>query len=439
MIRKLLKSNTSWSLGSNILTAVLGFVNLALIAHLFPKNEAGLWFMLLTVYTLLEMLRSGLIQTPFIRFYVSAQREVERMRLTGVSWQLLLLFTFFIALLMLPASYLSCFDQPAFVLAKKYTLLWLVCALPFQLLQWQLQARGYFRKLAVVKVVFSLAISALLLLQFKLKLSIQVIVLLYGNIQLFIGVLGLLIGWLKLGYWSKTDSERKRLLGFGKYSMLTMVASSLLRSSDQFIIATWLGPSALALYAIPQKLVEAIEIPVRSFASVDIPVATSLFHKDDKADLRTFFYRQAGLLSILILPLVTILLLFPVPIVNLLGGGKYHQSAMLLQIFCFYALLIPLDRYCGLLLDAANRPRLNTLKVILMLIVNVVLDIAAVYSGMGLYGIAAGSTVTFLLGLIIGWFQLKDILSAFTPLLFWKEGVLKIFNNFFTKTAMPSK
>lgn len=438
MVRKLLYSNTSWSLISNGLTAILGFVNLALIARLFSKDEAGMWFMLLTVYTLLEMLRSGWVQTPFIRFYVSARHENERRQLTGASWQLLLFFTIAISLLLLPALLFKSFDQPAFKLAKHYTVVWLFCALPFQLLQWQLQARSQFKKLAAVKIVFALLFSALLLLQFKLKSDINLIVLFYGGIQLFIGVAGMAFKWLRLGKWTNTSAERKSLSGFGKYSMLTMIASSLLRSSDQFIIAAWLGPSALALYAIPQKLIEAIEIPVRSFASVAMPAATALYHKHDSQGLRKLFYRQAGFLSFLILPLAAAFMLFPVPVVNLLGGGKYLQSAMLLRIFCCYTLLIPLDRYCGLLLDAANRPGYNTLKVISMLIINVVLDIAALSMGAGLYGVAAGSTITFLLGVVIGWVQLKDILCAFKPILFWREGITGFWGSL-KNTPIPLK
>jgi O-antigen/teichoic acid export membrane protein len=130
------------------------------------------------------------------------------------------------------------------------------------------------------------------------------------------------------------------------------------------------------------------------------------------------------------MPLLVVFFVFPHQIVNLLGGAKYHESSLLLQIFCFYAALIPLDRYCGLLLDAGNRPHKNTLKVIAMLAANVTLDLLALWLGMGVYGVAAGSTVTFLLGIIIGWVQLKDILGVFTPVLFWKEGLLSSINSF---------
>ena len=426
MIKKILYSNTSWSLLSNVITALLGFVNLGFIAHQFSKEDAGQWFMLLTVYTLFELFRSGWVQTPFVRYFVVAGNEEERSRLTAASWQLLLFFTFIITTLLFLVFTFVKIDNASFTLAKTYTILWLFSALPYQLLQWQLQARSLFKKLSIIRLLFPVAFAILLLFQLKFKFAIHTVVLLYALLQFLAGFVGLVLGWLQFGKWrANLREERARLSNFGKYSMITMVTASLLRSSDQFIIAFWLGPAAVAVYSIPQKLIEAIEIPVRSFASVAVPRATALFTQNKLLELRNFFYGQCGLLTVMILPLLLVLFTLPTPIVNLLGGSKYQQSSMLLQIFCFYAALIPLDRYCGVLLDAGNRPKINTMKVIFMLITNVVLDVLALWLGAGLYGVAAGSTLTFLLGIIIGWVQLKDILGGFDAKLFWQEGVMR--------------
>jgi O-antigen/teichoic acid export membrane protein len=424
VIKKTLYSNTSWSLLSNGVTAVLGFVNLGFIARQYSKDDAGKWFMLLTIYTLLEMLRSGWVQTPFVRYHVVASGQEERSRLTGAAWQLLLLITIIISLLFIPLICFPKLDNGAFSLAKRFTILWLFSALPYQLLQWQLQARMLFKKLAVIRMLFPLMFSILLIFQLKYKLTMETVIWWYALLQFFAGFVGFASGWLQLGNWKvKLKTERKKLSDFGKYSMLTMITAGLLRSSDQFIIAMWLGPAAVAVYSIPQKLIEAIEIPVRSFASVAIPNATALWRQQKVKELRAFFYQQCGLLTALIIPILAVFFCFPSLIVNLLGGGKYHESSLLLQIFCFYAALIPLDRYCGILLDAGNRPQINSIKVIAMLIVNVALDLLALSLGAGLYGVAAVSSLTFLLGIIIGWIQLKDILDVFTIKLFWKEGL----------------
>ncbi len=434
MLKKLLHSNTSWSLLSNGATALLGFVNLAFIARQFSQTDAGKWFMLLTVYTLLEMLRSGWVQTPFVRYFVVAKDEKEQGYLIAASWQLLLSFTVVLSAVVSVVFYFINHQSVAYSLAAQLTVLWLFATLPYQLLQWQLQAKSWFKKLAIVRLIFPLSFTILLLFQLKLKLGIETLAALYAMLQFVAGMIGFCTGWLHFGSWKKgAKTKRKQLSGFGKYSMLTMVTANLLRSSDQFIIASFLGPAALAVYAVPQKLIEAIEIPVRSFASVAVPKATSLWQNEKMQQLRQFFYSQCGMLTALIVPLLLALFLFPSFIVSLLGGGKYQQSSLVLQIFCFYAILLPLDRYCGVLLDASNRPHKNTIKVILMLLINVAGDLIAVYSGWGIYGVAASSTVTFLMGVIIGWIQLKDILLGFSANLLWKEGVLNSYQTFTNK------
>src|ERR1700744_1818399 len=163
MIKKILYGSTSWSLLSNCGTALLGFVNLGIIAHQYTREDAGKWFMLLTVYTLLEMLRSGWVQTPFVRYFIVAANDNVRARLIAASWQLLLLFTLIITLVFGLVIYFIKINNSAFLLARNFTVLWLISALPYQLLQWQLQARSQFKRLAIVKIWFTISVTALLL------------------------------------------------------------------------------------------------------------------------------------------------------------------------------------------------------------------------------------------------------------------------------------
>jgi O-antigen/teichoic acid export membrane protein len=385
--------------------------------------------MLLTVYTLLEMLRSGLVQTPFIRYFIVANTKAKKDALMASAWQILLLFTLVTCAILLPFILFYNSVDSAFSVAKPNIIIWLIASLPYQITQWQLQAKSHFKKLAIIRILFPLCFTALLLYQTVQPISIINIALYYATIQFGCGIIAFILGWLNLGNWHlNLKVQRQQLTGFGKYSMVTMVGASLLRSSDQFIIAAWLGPTAVALYSIPQKLIEAIEIPVRSFASVAVPKATALFVQNNLTELRLFFYKQCALLTIIIFPLILGFLIFPHLIINLMGGKQYQQSALLLQIFCFYAVFIPLDRYCGILLDAVNQPQKNTLKVIIMLTINVLGDLAVLYLGLGLYGVAAVSTVTFSFGVFYGWIQLRDILQKFSFKLFWVEGVVGLIN-----------
>jgi O-antigen/teichoic acid export membrane protein len=189
------------------------------------------------------------------------------------------------------------------------------------------------------------------------------------------------------------------------------MGSNLLRSSDTLIIGFMMSAKDLASYSIPLKLIEVIEILLRSFAASAMPVLSKFKSVEQKAELRSAFYRYTGLLSLLILPIIAASILFADSLVVLLGGEQYAESAYILRILAVYAAFLPLDRFSGITLDIIGKPYLNFLKVILMLIVNVTGDIIAITYFGNIGSIAAVSILTFLTGVIFGNYFLKKYLN----------------------------
>jgi O-antigen/teichoic acid export membrane protein len=114
-------------------------------------------------------------------------------------------------------------------------------------------------------------------------------------------------------------------------------------------------------------------------------------------------------------------LLADIPI-YLIGGPKYQntEAANLLRISMALAILYPIDRFVGVTLDVVNQPRLNLVKVFLMLAVNVVGDVTALLVFGNIYGVAVASLPTGITGFTFGYIHLKkhlplsirDILST---------------------------
>ncbi|MGB0178207.1 MAG: hypothetical protein ACPF9D_13655, partial [Owenweeksia sp.] len=65
--KKLLKTNKSLSLISSGTAAVLGLVTFGLLARSFSMSELGYWGFFMTVYTLFDMLRAGMISNALIK------------------------------------------------------------------------------------------------------------------------------------------------------------------------------------------------------------------------------------------------------------------------------------------------------------------------------------------------------------------------------------
>jgi O-antigen/teichoic acid export membrane protein len=203
----------------------------------------------------------------------------------------------------------------------------------------------------------------------------------------------------------------KKLLSFGKYTMGTLIGTNLLKSTDTFMITWFLGPAALAAYHLPYKLIELVEIPLRSLAAIFLPQAVKQTKDHNLVVVKNLFYQYTALLTIVLLPVGLMMFLFAEEMIIVLGGATYASSANIFRCFVIYSLLLPLDRFLGMTLDILHRPHLNSVKVCLMVVINMTGNLIAIHFFASPLLVAAGTIVTIAGGVMIGWFILKRILS----------------------------
>jgi O-antigen/teichoic acid export membrane protein len=178
-----------------------------------------------------------------------------------------------------------------------------------------------------------------------------------------------------------------------------------------------LGPAALAIYNLPQRLMEVIEIPMRSFIATAMPEMSIASNKNDKVSVADIMKRYAGVLTMAIIPISVAGLLSANIIVGLIGGGKYvhTEAANVFRIFLLFAAISPLDRFMGITLDIIHKPQLNFIKVLITLFVNIVTDIIGIYIFHSIYGPALASIFTFFVAIVYGYVALRKYLSFSVP------------------------
>ena len=74
----------------------------------------------------------------------------------------------------------------------------------------------------------------------------------------------------------------------------------------------------------------------------------------------------------------------------------------LVQILSVYGLLLPIDRMTGIALDSINKPKINALKVIVMLGTNIVGDVIAVFVFESLEMVAVATLIFTAVGILLG-------------------------------------
>ncbi len=423
--KKLLRTNKSLSLISSGTAAILGLLTFGLLARSFSMSELGYWSFFLTVYTLFDMLRSGMISNAMIKRINECDTEEEASVVIGSGWKLNLIITLIgsvgIALVFYIIFY---FTQNE---SYRYLFQWFVpialASLPHSMAVWILNA--YVRFDRIVWIRFFLQGSFLLgvVYQYYFQPGLNFILIAYLASNILPALLVLVTGWSKLKYFGLGNREMdKSLFNFGKFSMATMVGSNFLRSSDTFIIMSILGPGANAVYNVAERLIGLFDIPLRAFVAIAFPQLAKKYAVGMTKEFEDELETGAGFSTLLLLPISIGVLIFAEPLVLALGGEEYLSSANVLRVFAIYTALTPLDRFTGIALDVINRPDLNFYKVMLMLLANVVGDILVLQFSDNLVWVAFISIITFGTGILFGVLFLRKHISIHFRNIFQKGG-----------------
>lgn len=382
-LQKLLSSNNFLSLANNGLVAVFAFLSFLLLVRMVPQETFGEWVLFITAANFLDMLRFGITRTAIIRFLSGATEEQEK-KLIGSNNIINLVSTVALALIVMLVHYFfkDALSDSGFLMFFQWYPLLSVLTLPFNNAQSILQAQMRFDKMLWLRLVNVGSFMLFLIANLWLGFDIYIILMAYLISNLFSSVLASLFNWDGIRYTFKFDRHTNRtVLDFGKYTTGTLIGSNLLKSSDTFIIglSPFLGTLGVALYSIPLKLTEIIEIPLRSFAATAFPEMSKASIEKNYDEVRNVFYRNAGSMTYLMIPIMLFSFVFAEEIVTILGGSDYTITANIFRIFCIYGLLLPIDRFIGVGLDSVNLPKKNFYKVIFMASSNIIGDSIAVF------------------------------------------------------------
>lgn len=422
LLIKLIKEKHFLSLAGNFSSAVLGFLTFIILVRSMNKESFGEWVLFITAATLCDLLRFGVTRVALTR-YLSGIQGDERNEFIGSSWMIGLLTIVIFCFILYPAIIL--FPKPIhdsgfyyfFILYPALA----ISNLPFGNAMSILQADEKFGKIFFLRL-FNVGSFLLYLVINYIFFSSNVFWIIFWFIitNVLTSLISTILQWDGSRYILKASKKTILLTyHFGKYSMGTSIGSSLLKSADTFIIglSSFLGPTAVALYSIPVKFTEIIEIILRSFTATAFPQLSRASIDKKTDDFRKVFYSYSGALTILLIPVCIISTIFAKDFIILLGGSQYREYAdglsVIMIMFIIFSLLVPIDRFTGISLDSINRPDKNFYKVMVMTTVNIIGDLIAVFLLPILFPTI--STIAILIFVSVGsiFFQLAGLLTGF--------------------------
>ncbi len=399
------------SLAGNGAMAGLAMLTLAILFRALTKVDIGYWFFYQTLFVLLDTFRTGFLQIALITFYTGTDQNRSRTVL-GSIWYLAILITLILgAINLFIFPFVGFFENPAFIITIQWFGITFLATLPASIASWILQADQRFDRLLFLRVINQGSfILGVILLVFFHKASLQNLLLINFIVNSLVSIVTLLLGWTQItSIVNRTKDCIKEIYHYGKYSVGTTISANLLRSSDTFIITFLLGPAVLAIYNIPVRLMELIEIPLRSTISTGMSSLAKAYNRNNLKEVGYILQKYAGTLTVAFVPVAIIAILLADFGVGLLGGGKYihTEAANVYRIMMIFAVFYPIDRFIGVSLDIIHQPRINFIKVLLMLLMNIVGDFVGILLFGNIYGVALGTLFPLCIGIFFGYYYLN--------------------------------
>lgn len=443
IIKKILREDNFLSLAGNLVIAVLGIGSFALLTRSLEPEHFAQWVLFISGGSLVEMLRFGITNNALVRFLSGASKE-ESEQLIGSNVLISLVSTIGIAAVMFTAVFFfkETISNSIYALFFTWYPLLALINLPWNNALIVLQAKIAYGKILWIKTLNSGLFFLFVVVNHTVfNFSPTSLIWALLAINAVTSLLCISKGWDGLLLIKKAKkSTNATLLNFGKYSTFTLIGTNLLRNADLLIISiSPLGSAAVALFSIPLKLTELQQIPLRSFAATAFPKMSKASLNGNTTEVKDLFYSYSGALTYLFTIMSIITFVFAKEFVMLISGSQYLDTntntfdiVTLVRLFSIYGLLLPVDRMTGICLDSMNKPHINALKVMIMLVINVIGDLVAVFIFKSLEVVAISTLLFTSAGIVFGAYCVNKEFD-FSTIEIFKSGnrfYLNIWNKF---------
>ena len=405
------KNKNFLALSGNMIISVFSVLIMSLIYRSLNKEDVGSWFFFLAIFGIIDTTRNGLLTTSTVKFYAGTEKEKGQVVL-GSIWYITILITFVILIVNLIFYFFSNYFKNVQVLNLIHWLgFTLLSNLPSTVTFMKLVADEDYKKILHLRLInYGSMVVIILILIFLKRLNLENLFILNIATNVLVSLSCLIWKINDFNSIYKRNSETiSTIIHFGKYNVATTLTSYLAGNVNTFLITFLLGPASLAIYNLPKRLMEIIELPLRSFVGTGMSSMAIALNNNKNDEVIFIFKKYVGMLTFVFIPIAIIGALFSNIAVNLIGGMKYANSeaASIFRFFLLFSILYPIDRFTGVTLDIIHKPQVNFQKVIIMLITNLVVTYVGVLIFKNVYGLVYFSPIVLLSGILYGYYTLN--------------------------------
>lgn len=416
-------------------TVLFGFGSFYVLVRTLDKSEFGTWSLFITVTTLFETIRNGLVQNSMVKFLTNAS-EIEKPTIVSASFTISGVLTVIcIVVNLLFARYLSdLWDSPQLIdmfhmYSFVYIITWILSQFQF-IEQANFQFLGIFLSTVIRQGTLFFYVLGSFILHYNIVLQELVYV---QTVGAFVGAIVsyLFVRPMLHFSWRLEIDWIIKLFNYGKYVFGTSVSSVIFNSINQAMLGGMISTIATASYNIAVRITNLVEIPTSSVASIVFPQSAKRIQTEGNEAVKNLYEKSVAAILAILLPGLVLMFIFSEIVVDFVAGERYEESVPILNITLFSCLLIPYGRQFGTILDSIGKPKITFRNVLLSAVINIVLNYFFI-KYMGVIGAAYATLLAGIIGFVISQRILKRELnvSFFNTLIYTKNFYVEFYRKY---------
>jgi O-antigen/teichoic acid export membrane protein len=402
-----------------------GLLNFYFLVNLISQENFGIWTLFLSLTTVFESVRNAFIYNPLIR-YLNSSSESESTEIISASFYLNVTTAAVTAVVMIGFSFILSSFWEAPVLAPMF-LIYILTTFSFTwfshytyLMQAKLSFKGTFYSTLVQRGGLSLFI----LFYFIQQEEVSLINLAWANAFSYVASAFVALAFAfkvrefayKVGW-----ATIKSLASYGKWTLGTNVSSIVNRNINDWLLASFLSPSAVAIYNPAVRISNLFEIPLFAVSQIFYPRLVNEVKNKGNAAAREMYEKSVGFIMLFSAAIFLVLFVFAEPIIGFISKGaeeSYAASVPVLRVVLIYSLLVPFQRQFGVTLNAIGKANINFYFILLTVGLSIAIKFFMV-KYLGIMGAAWGTVISYLMSVVIVQIILNRLLGTKTLNVFY--------------------
>ena len=442
-IKKKTVNGAWWMFISTVITSIVQLLRLSVLTHYLQKADFGIvaiiTFVLGLTYTFTDLGFSSAI------IY---KQDLERKDFSSLFWIQLIVFSIlYIAISLISPIIADFYTEPSISYLMPLTLLDLLLQGIGKLYDSVLQKEFKFKEIAL-RNIFASVTSLIFAYIFAINgAGIYSLILSTLLNTTILNVTNFILGQKQFPIAFYINLKKSSsLMKVGFYLTGTQILDYLSSKLDVMIIGKFLGTEALGIYNLSKEILYKVIILINTIGNkVSLPLLAKA--QNDISLLSSYYKKILHILTSINIPIIGIIFVLSLPIVELLYGNDYIESATVISILSLWAIISCIANPQGLLTVATGRTNLSFNYTIVRIIIS--LPIVIVSSMLSLKAIAWGQCALAFIMMYFGWkmqiykiikLPFKDYMSVILPkVLINSIVVLLIFPlmNFLSLSLLP--